>query len=69
MNVVSEELGLQTSQSGLVKPAVINLIPACQYWVRVPGLPRMATLVTAVPVLLDVRVATGGGRSWKKPSR
>lgn len=68
-NLVSEELGLQTNQSGRVKPAVINLILERQCWVRVLGLPRMATVVTAMPAPIDVRVATGRGRSWKKPPR
>lgn len=43
--------------------------PEYQYWFRVPGLPRKATVVTGMPVLIDVRVATGRGRSWKKLPR
>lgn len=71
MNLVSKELGLQTNQRGHVKPAVISLslILECQYWIRVPGLPRMATVVTAMPVPTYMRVASERGRSCKKPPR
>lgn len=69
-NLVSKELRLQTNQRGHVKPAVISLILECQYWVRVPGLPRMATsVVTAMLVPTHTTAATRRGRSCKKPPR
>lgn len=43
MDLGCKVLEWETNQSGWVKPAVTSLILQCQYWVRVPWLPRTST--------------------------